>query len=257
MKKFLKRTASQIVWRLFSFLDVKIELASGIKASLQQHADIKMLQEVFCEQGYREFLDKISAPINTWIDLGANCGLFSLYLEDYARKKGWSGPRRGALVEPNRYALASLHRSLQLSGLQESFAVFEGVVADKSKTYSFYESKVAYRNSVFATRRHRLRSVPVISLDQLIAGLGGPVDLIKIDIEGAEKIVFENWLPALVTARHIIVEWHQPHYGCRDIDKALAPHGYQRCVTQLGFGVEPPGGDIAEANMGVGLWSRI
>jgi FkbM family methyltransferase len=114
-----------------------------------------------------------------FVDLGANIGQYTLALS-----------RRFELVvavEPNPAALAILKRNLDLNGI-ENVRIQPVAVAAAAGKLPLYGGEFL---STWSLKHPSTEFVlvDVITLDTLLAGLG-PVDLLKVDIEGAEREVF-------------------------------------------------------------------
>ncbi|ASV74962.1 hypothetical protein THTE_2360 [Thermogutta terrifontis] len=63
----------------------------------------------------------------------------------------------------------------------------------------------------FRTKSEHLGlTVPVVTPDELVHAVGGPVDLIKCDIEGAEGLLFDTTL--FTTCRALVIELHERYY---------------------------------------------
>lgn len=251
----LKRLGQSLAWRIFPWANLSLHLNSDLRVCLMNRADFRILQEIFMEQSYTPFLSLLP-EVRTWVDLGCNCGLFSLFLENWAREKRWPGPRRALLIEPNRYALRPLYASLRASKLTESFQVMEGVVTGHETEAEFFESKSTYRSSVFKREsRESPRRVPVINLDQATAGWP-TVDLVKIDIEGGEKLVVAHWMAWLRKARFLLVEWHEPEMGGRDLAAAFAKAGFKLLIAQAASHLPDQPAEPLDAKIGTGLWAN-
>lgn len=226
-----------------------------MRLSLRNRADFPILQEIFIEQSYAPFLSELP-EIKTWVDLGANCGFFSLYMEHHARDKGWSGPRQALLVEPNELCIPGLKESLALSGI-DGFHVEQAAVASHPGEVAFFASKSTYKSSLYALgSKESSHAVKALDLEQATKFLGENIDLLKIDIEGGEKDLFEGWKPWLRRARAICLEWHCPHMSGKQADEILRGLGFQLVK------VDPPAylkGDPRpplDLEIGTGLWVR-
>jgi len=253
----LARLMTSVAWKVFPWTQFNLKLASGVRLCLRNRADFPILQEIFMEQSYAPFVEKL-APVTRWVDLGCNCGLFSLYLEDWAREHGWTGERRACLVDANRLALASARDSIVKNNLQQSFQIVEGLVGGKNGTLGFFESKSTYKSSVFELgSKEKSRQVPVVDLAPLEQRLGGPPELIKADIEGAEKLLFESWPEWLQSARYLLVEWHEPHMKGRDLDAICARLGFRLVLACPPAYLKKEKAAALDLQIGSGLWERI
>jgi hypothetical protein len=97
----------------------------------------------------------------------------------------------------------------------------------------FFESRQEVSGSIFPTHRNVAAGdvdtyeVPVVTLDDLVRQVGGHIDVLKIDVEGAEFDVLERASSAaLAEIDQILVEFHDgtiPEFSRRDRDRAIRP----------------------------------
>jgi FkbM family methyltransferase len=137
---------------------------------------------------------------------------------------------RCLLVDPTRKHSNTLsdwcRRRPQFTYLQAALGATAGRM-------QFFESRRDVSGSIFPTHRNIARGdvdryeVPVVTLDELVQQAGGHIDVLKIDIEGAEFEVLEK-AAAEVLSRidQILVEFHDgtiPELSRRDRQKAIRP----------------------------------
>lgn len=144
------------------------------------------------EQDELDFAYSYLKPGDTFIDIGANGGIFSLYA---SQKVGDTG--RVYAFEPDERMLALMNENIKLNNLQ-NITVVRAAVGDKNGKVSFAISDDAALNSLRETD-HPLQSiirweeVDIMTLDSIIESYElESINLIKIDVEGAEKMVFEG-----------------------------------------------------------------
>jgi FkbM family methyltransferase len=157
------------------------------------------------------------------VDLGANVGLTTLFLAQ-------SFPEaRYVCVEPNPANAAVLRRNVAWLGARAE--VIEAAVTDYSGQVAFTDSEPSY-NGHIAGPGQTGHMVRCCTLDEIVASRGlGRIDILKIDIEGAERDVLRSNPACLSNVGLIIIELHDD-YSLSDFGKDLAP---------LGFTVIPPG----------------
>jgi FkbM family methyltransferase len=148
--------------------------------------------------------DRCVRPGATVIDVGANIGYNAIYAARLA------GPRGCVIaLEPTPDTLTVLRHNVIASGL--SNVAIEAVAAGGlGGTQEFFvRGEVSAVNSLYPDSRYAhvtsVLRVPVVLLDDLV---DGQVDVVKIDVEGAELDVLEGMSRILhwpgVT---LIVEW--------------------------------------------------
>jgi len=131
-------------------------------------------------------------PGMTLIDVGANIGYYSLV---GARLVGPTGVVHS--FEPNAAVRSRLADHVEMNGFR-NIVLHDRAVTRSSGTIKFYVSAVRENDGISSTiPREGLENVaaevPCVSLDEFVAAAGlGHVDLVKIDVEGAELDVFEG-----------------------------------------------------------------
>lgn len=165
-------------------------------------ADGFIHSEVFEHQYYDLQLGETPLTI---LDLGANVGFTAIYF-------GRLYPQaRIACVEPVPLNLRSLKRNLQMNQVQAE--VIEAAVDTNDGMVSMqllpadYGHKVI--DSIEGTRGSEVIDVPAICIPTLLHRLcWDRIDLLKIDIEGHEKILFSDKCEWLSVVETICIECH-------------------------------------------------
>jgi FkbM family methyltransferase len=138
---------------------------------------------------FGRFLQRTLAPGNTFIDVGANVGFYTL----------WAAARVGAggrvfSFEPEPRTFASLERSVRRNGFTWATPLARAL-SDRQGELPFYFVSDGSAHSLVPEIPARARryagqvNVPVTTLDELVrTGEVGVdrIDLIKIDVEGEE-----------------------------------------------------------------------
>jgi len=155
-----------------------------IRANLYDHV---LLARTFVRQDYR--LE--ATGVRRILDLGANIGMATVYLSRLFPQA------EIASVEPAPRNVPLLKRAIALNGIRAK--VFEAAVGAEPGTVDLYLSAHPECNSVYPVEgSSTVVSVPAISVPQIMREMGwDTIDVLKIDIEGAEKDVLRrnnNWL---------------------------------------------------------------
>lgn len=141
------------------------------------------------------------------IDVGAHIGAFTLWVAARA-------PDSQVLaIEPNPEAIALLRENLDSAGLGARARVLEAAVAGVSGQRQFSVTTMSPSATMLpVAERSAARSVAAITLAEAVAGSGFPrVDLLKVDVEGAEEEIFVNpGLEVLRLVQAVMVECHPP-----------------------------------------------
>lgn len=184
-----------------------------------------------------KFITRFLRPGDTFVDVGANIGLYTL---PAARIVGMAGTVLA--VEPSPVNRTRLQENLALNHLStvrlEPCAVGEqpGELAfqdDDALAHIVQPQAETTRTdtSSSATSAARLR-VPVKTLDSILPTGAGEIALMKVDVEGFELSVFRGALHAMQSGRLPVILFEMNHsylrYGLADADVLafLRQHGY-------------------------------
>lgn len=181
--------------------------------------DIRVLAETLTLQAYRLPIDTAARTI---VDLGSHIGAASVWMAHRY------GARRVLAVEPSP-ANARLTR-LNLALNRISATVIEAAIADHDGWVSFDCSP---RNSTLGQIADAgVLRVAAVTMPTVLAELESrePIDLLKVDIEGAEAVLFAGDLRWLDRVGMIIAELHPNLIDVEPIVSALRQRGfsYQR-----------------------------
>ncbi len=172
-----------------------------------------------------KLIETLIGPGMVFFDIGANAGFFSLL----AAKKC----QHVYAFEPLPSNLQRMRRNLEINGLR-NVSVVANAVGDREATATLYvpESSNSGLASLTPMAGAKSLEVPVITLDGFLRQHGiGRVDLIKMDIEGAEVMALEGGKELLSRpdAPDVIFEAHPGSEAA----KWLADHGYTICEFKL------------------------
>jgi FkbM family methyltransferase len=165
--------------------------------------DTFLLHEIFVGQAYR-----VDVPgVRTVLDLGANIGMATVYLH-----RLFPGAEF-ACVEPSPQNLSLLKQSVSLNGVRAR--VFEAAVgAEEGEVDLYLSPQPDWTSTIPGPEATGVVRVPQVSVPEVMRQMGwGEIDLLKIDVQGAEKFVLgrnNSWLRSvrfLVGESHLGVEY--------------------------------------------------
>lgn len=191
-------------------------------------SDKAVFEEIFLKSEYQMLLKFIkinNISINTGVDIGANIGLATRYLLAELRPSFWM------CIEPfeENMKLCKLNNS-QYTNIQYRQAAFW-----------HQEQAVVYLNRNFRDGADwaisvsskpegiNLGPVPVVVMNEILTSPGfQKIDLLKIDIEGAEHIVFSDkaTLNLLSNVLVLCIEVHQEPIGNKKLYDRLYSAGF-------------------------------
>jgi len=172
-------------------------------------------------------LERLPIPPDTIIDVGANVGIFSL----------WAGANfPGATIhayEPNAALKEYLRENIGQVGAKlhgEGVSGHDGFGSFAQKGESMLGQCTESGSG----------DIPVVSLQTAIARMGGSVDLLKLDCEGAEWSILEH-PEAFAAVRCVRLEYHltQPGHSTERLVEAFDRMGFRcsRLSPNQGFGL--------------------
>ena len=152
-------------------------------------------QEIFVERLY-EFACESQAPYI--VDGGSNVGLSIIFFKQLYPAASIVG------FEPDPQVYAALQQNIKSFGLAE-VSLFERAVWTHETTMPFFQEGADAGRMSQPLEHGQSCSVRTVSLRDF---LHRPVDMLKLDIEGAETEVLIDCAERLKDVRHIFVEYH-------------------------------------------------
>ena len=169
-------------------------------------------------------LESVARPGMRCADVGANVGYFSLLL---ARCVAPGGSVVAFEAQPENAERA--RRNVALNGLDGTIAVVQAAVCDRGGTVALRKGATAAEFSIVGGDGAE-ETVPAVTLDEQFAD--GRLDLVKIDVEGAEELVLRGMTRLLAEARPVLlIELHGEQAGARAL------------LEDAGYAVEQVDGD--------------
>jgi FkbM family methyltransferase len=184
-------------------LPFEIDLSSGGFA-FRETGDIATFWQIFCREIYQ-----VRPSDRLIVDAGANIGAFTLY-----------ALRNSALasviaIEPAPDSCDRVRAMLRAHGMESRCTLHEAALgASLGETTIQLDAGSQFRRSGVAGHR-----VPMVTLDSLVPP-DTILDLLKIDIEGAEYEVFKSASRELLRrVRRIVMEYHP----VAPVEEAIGP----------------------------------
>lgn len=137
------------------------------------------------------------------VDIGANIGYFSLIA---SKRVGESG--KVFSFEPDRTNFACLQKMIGENKCSNT-TIFNEALGDRSGTIDLYLSSVNkgdHRVYQVENEKREKISVPIQTLDVVLKSVGNPkIDLIKMDVQGAEGLVVKGMVETLANNPKMII----------------------------------------------------
>lgn len=189
------------------------------------NSDFLVLAEIFDRDEY--------APVKLWdlpanariIDLGANIGLASIYFASLY-------PRARVLaVEPDQDNCRLIGKNCRRLMRENRLKVVKAFVAARDGVAGIERNLRAWAFQKVDRIDADHEAVPCLSMPTLLNGSRfDQIDLLKCDIEGSERELFQCCGPWIGQVRHLIVETHKPYF-VRDLYDDLRASGWRFDVT--------------------------
>jgi FkbM family methyltransferase len=161
-------------------------------------------------------------PGKLFVDIGANAGVYSVWAADLGASV--------IAIEPNAEALRALSDNAALNGFE--FEIVPSALSETSGVMGFTEGLGPLNHLVAGATPGPARTTEVTTLDEVLGDR--TADGVKIDVEGAERLVLEGARSALSEGRLRVIQLEyndmsRVNYGesraaLRDL---LAGYGYQ------------------------------
>jgi len=175
------------------------------------------------------FLEQFLAPGMTFVDAGACYGTYALAASKLVGDQG-----RVIAFEPASRAFRVLQRNISLNGLTNVFAYPLALTETKGKACLFHHPNVGCdslgRDHSFT---ESAEEVPTESLDDVLRAIPvNQVDVIKMDVQGAEELVLRG-ARTILNSHHPIVIFEIYPEGT--IPLGLSPYGAWEFLDSQGY----------------------
>lgn len=163
-----------------------------------------IMKEGGYETGSTALAKKLLANGGLFIDIGANFGLFTCVAAHNNDKV------KVLAVEPNYKVLGSLINNIQLNGLEERVRIFNAAISNKLQWVTMDQpAKDNLGTTVTKAGSQGLLSILSCPLEFLFKENNIKIaELIKIDIEGNEFEILENFPFDIYQVKNIILEFN-------------------------------------------------
>jgi FkbM family methyltransferase len=178
---------------------------------------IRLFRDIFVPRSYTRGGFYRPRPNDIVVDLGANIGLFALFLQ-------WCAPGvRVHCFEPGAYALDLLRKNVALNGLESLVTIHPYAVSDRSGVVWLGDATLSVARELRSATDDESdpgEKVQTVDLGRALELCGsGRVDLLKMDIEGSEyEVVCSAQPQAWEPVDRVAVEFHEYiHPDCQQV----------------------------------------
>ena len=191
--------------------------SDGCRIHLDTQGDLSNLWAIFGREEY-----SISPRDTQIVDIGANCGLFSIFVAKRNLKANVIS------FEPVASTFKALRRNIELCRISDRVQTRQAGVAGSTGIRQIYLGAGSDLSSLFATSQDQeSEAIETVSINSVLQGIQS-VSVLKMDCEGAEWEILEAADPSLFAkVDRMYVEFH-----------ALTPARMQTArslLSRLGF----------------------
>ena len=209
-----------------------IHMRSGrTRIPIRCWSDLLAYAEIFRAGVYDPFF--LECRPKAVCDVGCQSGMATLRLSVLGR-----APERALLIDANPRAIRRCQSNLLELGLERYFVVHGAVGtsrddrggAELSTEFVLRpnELECGLANSMPIDKQSTVLQVPVINLEETwLATMGDvPCDLLKLDVEGAEREILLQEEPFFRRVQRCLIEWHIPFASAAFVQQRLADMGF-------------------------------
>ena len=197
--------------RLANFIPCVLHGVGGGHLSLKNKYDVASVRDVFFSAHYWRVFEHLEQPPKLVLDLGAHCGHFALLVHLAVLEKYGADVAEYFLVEPQPNLVRKATQTLSEAGFLKQTKVIQGLVGKRKG------------NAWIATPKNNLLGAAVgsgtiqnpkngfyadyIDLNSIVPA-EAIIDILKVDIEGSEYDLIQNYPGLFAQARLVLVELH-------------------------------------------------
>lgn len=194
--------------RLAKWVTCELGVAGGNRVRLRSKYDVASFADVFCHPFYWQVYSMLDRTPRTVVDCGGHLGHFSILVDQCVMARFGQSDAHYWLIEPNPALLPMLTANLADAGIGSRAHIINGLLGANSEGYG--ELWTDPKNLLCAScapepglRKHR---IPRVSLADICPS--GSIDILKIDIEGAELALIPVIREILQRTAILLVEFH-------------------------------------------------
>ena len=200
----------------FHELDFSFPIGNEYWANLWENDSYDSFSEIFIQQEYAHYIPQ--KPISRILDLGANYGYFSLWLES----KYPESNLRVLMVEPSPNCSRSLENLVSMKKLAGRFMYMQNCIGLKNREQVPFFVRSHMAGSIYSnSKAEKPVMIENLSEVELMQKFPPPYNMIKCDIEGSEWEFLNNYQNILKKTEFLLLEWHSWHTGGGGLDQIL------------------------------------
>jgi FkbM family methyltransferase len=194
--------------RLAKWVTCELGVGGGNRVCLRSKYDVASFADVFCHPFYWQVYSMLDTTPRSVVDCGGHLGHFSILVEQCVMARFGQSEAHYWLIEPNPVLLSMLTANLANAGIGSRAEIVNCLLDANSEGYGelWTSSKNLLCSSCAREPGRRKHLIPRASLADICPP--GPIDILKIDIEGAELLLIPVIRDILQRTRILMVEFH-------------------------------------------------
>jgi FkbM family methyltransferase len=208
------RIVFQVKHRCSSELGLHIPLGHGLCVPWFDEEVGSSFAEIFLDEEYSAMFQYLKPPAR-WIDLGAFAGFFSIWLlRNRKRLKMDDSPFEALLIDADEKRRPYIEDLIRMNDLSDAFHFRRAAIGSGDGSCKFVH--IPYMGSALASIvgcNSDSVEVPILTAAEIVTAFHPPYDLLKVDIEGAEFELLQDYHQLLSHCEYLLLEWHSWHSG--------------------------------------------
>jgi FkbM family methyltransferase len=206
---------------------------SGFIVYARDRSQLRLYQEIFVKDEFQiaQFKAKTNLQAPIVFDVGANCGYFSMRILDaYPSATVYA-------FEPQERLVREFEGVICENNLEERAFCHHYALGKQDGTALLYQNRSPISASTVQAKAAKRKiinrqSVTVRSLNSVLKEkMIEKIDILKIDVEGAEMDVLEGADQILSKVNFIIIETHKPFSDPEQVAGFLKKFDMERCLS--------------------------
>jgi FkbM family methyltransferase len=171
--------------RLCGVVTCELNLPSGGALALGTKFDVASAADVVAHPFYWQLFHLLDRRPVSVVDCGAHCGHFTVVANICIRTRFGQSADHYTAIEPNPMLLPVISRTVFRAGIAERTKIVQGLLGCDGASADLWVHPKNYLTSSFSPQPGaRAHSVPCVLADKVVPA--GPIDVLKVDIEGGE-----------------------------------------------------------------------
>jgi FkbM family methyltransferase len=231
--------------RLGRIATCELALPTGGTLALASKYEVASAADVIVHPFYWQLFHLLDSHPASIVDCGGHCGHFTVIADICIRLRFDRPAENYTVIEANPLLLQTLKRTIERVGLTKRTKIVQAAAGcDGEFTDLWVQNKNFLISGVTAVNGSQRYRVPCVSVGNVVPP--GPIDVLKIDIEGSEFGLLRNEPDLFRRTRLLFVETHA--------DSEDQRRSFESTLEQIGF--RSVGPQVAHCGMRLAVLRR-